>query len=104
MDKYFEMTDKELQSELLSIRVEISRRAEIYFKVELKYNYYKGTGKCWIARVNENKKILSFVTFEAKISRDNYSGSKVFLLGDGDYQSCESGSKRQDSRKYFSIC
>jgi len=49
--------------------------------ISLSYNQYKGSGKCWIARVdNETRKIIDFLQCESVQRRDNYSGKKTFSV------------------------
>jgi len=95
----------ELQNE---IAAEIGRRCASEFEImELAYNTYKGSGKCWIATVDPaTKKILRFLDPESKVPRDNYSGHKVFrvpLVDGTTYLMCQSGSKSTDSRQYFTV-
>lgn len=72
--------------------------------IELYFNRYKGSGKCWIANVDpKTKKILNFVDAESVQKRDSYSGKKTFAVTDGYYLFCESGSKSTDSRIYYKV-
>lgn len=74
------------------------------YKIELSYDAYKGSGKCWIAKVDRNtKKILGFVDAESNVKTSNYKGYKTFMLKDGCYLSCESCTKSSDARTYFEI-
>ena len=74
------------------------------YQLELNYNHYKGTGKCWVAHVDKKtKKILKFVNAESNVKNDKYKGYKIFLLRDGYYLSCETGTKSNDKRQYFEI-
>lgn len=74
---------------------------------EMAYNQYKGSGKCWVARVDpETKKVIEFLESESKQPRDNYSGKKLFkipLVEGYMYLGCESGSKSTDSRFYSKV-
>lgn len=103
-----EMTNEELKSLLSEIQAELANRTANNSKiVELSYNKYKGTGKCWIASiVKETKKIVSFLEAESVQPRDNYSGKKTFsvpLIEGKSYLFCESGSKSTDSRDYYTV-
>lgn len=72
--------------------------------IELEYNQFKGSGKCWIARVDsKTKKILSFVDVESNQKDGNTKGFKTFILKDGHYLSCETGTKSYDNREYFIV-
>lgn len=71
--------------------------------LELEYNRYKGSGKCWIAIVDETtKKILNFLKPES-VQRDGYKGTKVFEVEDGYYLVCQAGSKSYDDKKYIRV-
>lgn len=100
--------EKMTREEILELRAKIdeilARTQETKYRVELGYNQYKGSGKCWVAKVGpDTKKILGFIDAESVIKRDNYSGRKVFLLPDGHYLFNEEGSKKSDSRRYVRI-
>lgn len=90
---------------------ELSKEVELIIKgksssvqIELFYNRYKGSGKCWIAEVDKTtKKILNFIDAESTIKTDNYKGSKIFVLKDGYYITCEAGSKSNDQRNYIKV-
>jgi hypothetical protein len=75
--------------------------------IELSYNSCKGTGKCWIAKVDpETKKILNFIDAESRQPRDGFSGQKTFslpLIEGNCYLTCESGSKSKDDRTYYKV-
>ena len=72
--------------------------------IELEYNQFKGSGKCWIAMVDsKTKKILSFVDVESNQKDGNTKGFKTFILKDGYYLSCETGTKSYDNREYFRV-
>lgn len=99
---------EELKSLFKEIQNELESRQEKKSKIiELSYNQYKGSGKCWIARVDsETKKIIKFLDAESKQPRDNYSGIKTFsvpLIEGVVYLFNESGSKSSDSRCYKKI-
>ena len=103
-----EQTTEQLREFLAQVQAELANRngkkAEI---VELSYNQYKGSGKCWIARIDSaTKKILSFLDADSKQPRDNYSGTKTFsvpLVEGQCYLLCDSGSKRSDDRRYRKV-
>jgi hypothetical protein len=100
---------KELsREELIALKEQIeallAQTQENKLQVELEYNRYKGTGKCWAARVDpDTRKILGFVDAESVVATDRNKGYKVFLLPDGHYLLCETGSKSQDSRNYVQV-
>lgn len=72
--------------------------------IELEYNQFKGSGKCWIARVDsKTKRTLSFVDVESNQRDGNTKGFKTFILKDGYYLSCETGTKSYDNREYFKV-
>lgn len=73
--------------------------------LELSYDLYKGSGKAWIAEVDEKtKKILGFLDAESNVKEDTYRGYKVFLIHkDGYYLSNEKGTGTQDKRTYFRV-
>jgi len=75
--------------------------------IKLSYNRYKGSGKCWIAQVDERtKKIQGFINAESVQKRDSYSGQKTFevpLTEGACYLFCESGTKSSDSRHYKKV-
>lgn len=72
-------------------------------QIELPYNQYKGSGKCWIAEVDKNtKKILRFLNAESVI-KDGHKGTKIFVVKDGYYYLCYEGSSSYDKREYIKI-
>lgn len=86
------------------IKVINSKRTSSKYKLELAYNQYRGSGKCWVANVDtDTKKILNFINCESNVKEEQYKGYKVFLLEDGYYLSCETGTKSNDKRAYFEI-
>ncbi|MBT9165227.1 MAG: hypothetical protein DDT22_00913 [candidate division WS2 bacterium] len=97
------LTTEELQKLLAAIQEEIASRNGKRTKIHLAYHNYKGSGKCWVARVDEDKKILSFVDAHAVVRNGNHKGEKVFYLADGLYLTCEVGSKTQDDRRYIRV-
>lgn len=101
--KQFELDELVEIKELVdSIIDSINEQKEIV--VELEYNQFKGSGKCWIARVDsKTKKILSFVDVESNQKDGNTKGFKTFILKDGHYLSCETGTKSYDNREYFRV-
>ena len=98
------MTNEELMETKLQIEGLLALRLPHKLQVELEYNLYKGTGKCWAARVDPTtKKILGFVDAESVVKTDRNKGYKVFLLADGYYLTCEAGTKTRDSRSYIKV-
>ena len=99
-----DLSVSELESLKNQIEIEIAQRSGNKHLLHLSYNQYKGSGKCWVARINpETKKILGFVDAESVQKDGNYKGEKTYELIDGNYLSCESGSKSTDNRTYFQI-
>jgi hypothetical protein len=73
-------------------------------KIWLSYSQYKGSGKAWIANVNEDGKVLSFLDADV-VEKDGYRGRKLFkvpLVEGNRYKLNESGSKSSDD-KWFMI-
>lgn len=98
------LTLAELEALRDEIDAHIAQKKPSKLIVELDYNKYKGSGKCWIAKVDpDTKKIQGFLDAESVQPRDNYSGKKTFVLFDGYYLFCQSGSKSTDSRNYYRI-
>ena len=89
----------------LSARIdELIREKSTDVIVELRYNQYYGSGKCWVAEVDKKtKKILNFIDAESVEKRDWYSGKKIFKLKDGYYLFNQEGSKSNDNREYFQV-
>lgn len=103
-----ELTIEELRELAAQVQDEIARKAEKQFAVvELAYNAYKGSGKCWVAKVDpQTKAKLGFLDATARDPRDGYSGTKTFsvpLIEGEMYLFCETGSKSSDSRYYRKV-
>lgn len=103
-----DLSVEELRELAAQVRDEIDRKAEKQFAiVELLYNACKGTGKCWVARVDPSTKAkLGFIDATELKSRGKYSGTKTFSvpLEEGEiYLFCETGSKSSDSRFYRKV-
>jgi len=103
-----ELSVEDLRELAAQVKDELDRKVGQQFSVvELAYNAYKGTGKCWIARVDPvTKEKQGFLEATARDSRDKYSGTKTFSvpLEDGAmYLFCETGSKSSDSRFYCKV-
>ncbi|MBT9170549.1 MAG: hypothetical protein DDT18_00892 [Actinobacteria bacterium] len=96
------LTTEELQKLLAAIQEELANRNGKKYEVRLTCHQYKGTGKCWVARVDETKKILDFVDAHTVIP-DGYKKEKVFLLSDGLYLLNEVGTKSHDRRTYIRV-
>ena len=95
---------EELNTLLKSVEAELESRTPAEGEVvTLEYNQYKGTGKCWIAIVDE-KTLEKRGWVDAKsVQKNGYKGTKIFMvpLKEGTcYQFNEAGSKSQDCR-YF---
>lgn len=99
-----EMTREELVTLRAQIDDLLADMQENKLLVELAYHGYKGTGKCWAAKVDpQTKKILGFVDAESVVKDGKYTGYKTFYLADGHYLLCETGTKSQDSRRYVKV-
>ena len=73
-------------------------------EIDLDYDQFKGSGKCFVAKVDKNtKKMLKDIKEESIVSTSKYRGRKHFILPDGYYLTCETGTKAQDNRKYLKI-
>lgn len=72
--------------------------------IELEFNQFKGSGKCWVAKVDaKTKKVLSFIDAESNQRIGNTKGYKTFVLKDGRYLSCETGTKSYDKKECFRV-
>jgi hypothetical protein len=98
-------------SELLELKTLID--AQIQAKQEKKtqywtldYNQYKGTGKAWIAEVDEQtKKIIAFLDPENN-EKDGYKGTKHYnipLIEGKVYKMVEAGSKSRNTEYYKKV-
>jgi hypothetical protein len=80
------------------------REASNTIEIDLVYDKFKGSGKCFVAKVDRNtKKILKQIKEESNIDASKYKGRKHFILIDGYYLTCETGSKSQDNRRYIKV-
>lgn len=68
-----------------------------YRKIEIQCNKYKGSGKAWVARVNQHGKILEFLKPYC-VERKEYKSRKVYFLLPGTYEICEEGTQKYDER------
>ena len=96
------MATEQLHEIITLVQEEIASRNGAKLEVHLHSNAYKGSGKCWIARVDQHKKILGFVDAHTTIP-DGYEKGKIFFLVDDDYLLCEKGSKSRDTRRYITV-
>ena len=75
--------------------------------LELEANYYKGSGKCWCAKVDpKTKKILEFLTPENVEKKEgfNYKLTKTFkIFEDGCYKARTENTKSFDLDFYFTV-
>jgi hypothetical protein len=87
--------------ELLQLQREISEELSLRsgtIKIMLSQNPYKGTGKCWVAEIDENGKTLNFLTPVGR-QKDGYKATKIFELQEGKrYRINDMGSKTYDER------
>jgi hypothetical protein len=96
------MSIEELNALITRAQEVIASRSEKKYKVHLYADKYKGSGKCWVARVDDHGKVLGFVEPHAVIP-DRYRQEKIYFLGDGDYLLCETGTKTYDDKKYITV-
>ncbi len=76
--------------------------------VELNYNEWVGSGRCYIAEINpETKRIISLLNCESRRPRNSHSGTKIYhlpLINEATYFICESGDKSgHDIRTYKTV-
>ena len=84
------------------VRIEDVKMVDGYAIIKLEGNAYKGTGKVWIARINELKKIIDFVKVEV-YEKNHYKITKTYKLAPGLYTSNEADTARYDRRESFEI-
>ncbi len=102
--KYIEKIKSMCEEEIDNKEMDNKMKEQKEIIVDLEYNQFKGSGKCWIAMVDSNtKKILSFVNAESVQKNGNTKGFKTFKVCDGYYLSCETGTKSYDRREYFRV-
>lgn len=100
-----ELTIEELESLLEKIKTEIEERKgqePKKYKTELRQHNFK-RGKAWVQKVNKLGERFEFVDAISVIKQDNHRLSKIFLLPDGLYLTCESGTKSKERRKYIRV-
>ena len=102
--------DQMNEAQLLKLQEAVAARLSTFakttkqpFVLKLSYNKYKGSGKCWVAKLDEYGGRLGFVEPHVTRKSDTYRGEKTFLLEDGLYESNEGGTKSNDSRKRFEV-
>jgi len=76
--------------------------SDIRYHIVITSNSYKGSGRCWIANIDDNKKIQSFVKEDSNI-KDGYRNEKSYDLPSGKYLINQEGSKSHDDREYIVI-
>lgn len=96
--------DKNSLMELADDIYLLIRDASNTVEVDLEYDQFKGSGKCFVANVDRHtKKILKHIKEESSVSTSKYRGRRYFILVDGFYLTCETGTKAQDNRRYIKI-
>ena len=70
--------------------------------MKLYFNFYKGSGKVWIARTNEDWGITSFVKGWREYDSKN-SGTIEFELGDGKYIENFPNTHSSDMRRWIEV-
>lgn len=103
-----DLSVEELRELAAQVKDELDRKVGQQFAIwELAFDARKGSGKCWIARVDpQTKAKLGFLDATELKSRGKYSGTKTFSvpLEEGEiYLFCETGSKSSDSRFYRKV-
>jgi len=87
--------------ELLRMQEEISaelKKRNGKITVTLEYNRYKGTGKAWVAEIDQYGKIVAFLDVIGS-QKNGYQGEKTYELCEGKkYRINEVGSKSYDTR------
>jgi len=108
------MTKKEIQNslkelettELLELQKEIEeelKRRNGKATITLYYNKYKGTGKCWVAEIDQYGKILKFVN-PIGGKKDWNRGERTFELQEGKrYRLHSVGTKTVDTKQYVTV-
>ena len=100
-----ELSDADLEILKHDVDKEIQSRVKAHQQIWLEYNQYKGSGKCWVARIDENEKVTEFLKVES-VAKDGYKGKKLFLvpLVEGNtYLYTSEGTKSYDSKSKFIV-
>ncbi len=84
------------------VKIENLEMIDGYAIIKLYGSAYKGTGKVWVARITELKKIIDFVKVEA-YEKDGYKVTKTYKLTPGLYTSNEGDTAKYDRRESFEI-
>ena len=96
--------DKNSLMELADEIYLLIRGASNTIEIDLVYDKFKGSGKCFVAKVDKNtKKVLKHIEEESNASTSKYRGRTHFILVDGYYLICETGTKSQDIRRYIKV-
>lgn len=103
MKELSEMSIDELKETIEICQKLLAEKTPQKCEIHLYANRFKGTGRCWVAIVDEHKKILRFVEAHSTIWQGKYKYKKIYFLPDGDYLICEVGTKTCDYRKYISV-
>ena len=102
--KIIKKWDKDSLQELLDDISFLIRDRSNTVEIELMYDKFKGSGKCFVAKVDsETKKILDHINEERTVTMSKYKGKKCFILVDGYYLTCETGTKAQDYRRNIKV-
>lgn len=96
------LNNEELNKIIILAQEIIGSRNGKKLEVHLHSNKYKGSGKCWVAKVDEFKKIVGFVDPHTTIP-NGYQKEKIYFLSDGKYLLCQTGSKSHDERRYITV-
>ena len=71
-------------------------------KKVLNFNYYKGSGKVWLARTDEEGKIKEFLRGMREY-QDRRSGTITYELGDGFYVYNRPNTRESDMRVWIEV-
>lgn len=101
-----EMTIEELNNlkNLLDAEIRSRNGVKEKVKIELAFHRFKGSGKCWVAVIDEFGKKLSFVNAHSTNYIDKNRGTKVFFVEEGmRIETCQTGSRSQDERNRYVV-
>jgi len=98
--------------ELIKMKIKIENAIEEELKkrsgkvtLKLRYNLYKGTGKCWVAVIDPVTKEKRGFLNPISVNKDSaHAGEKILELQEGQtYMINEMGTKTRDTRKIILI-
>ena len=86
---------EDLNKILQETAVEIFRRNRQYYEITISSNVFKGSGKCWIRRIE--KGVPSEFVNPVDVDCLECRTKETFRLSPGEYLVCEEGGKDYDS-------